>query len=145
MSPAEFRIQRAAIILTRRWPTTAIAPRCRGPSSLTPLYDVLSTWPVVGKRANQLDIHELKLAMALRGKNAHYKIVEIQPRHFQALADRYPDAEAWPAMLELATRVEGAIKAVQRRLPKGFAESVWAPISKGMLEQARSFLSYASA
>ena len=116
-----------------------------GGFSLTPLYDVLSTWPVVGKRANQLDIHALKLAMALRGKNAHYKIVEIQPRHFQALADRYPDAEAWPAMLELAARVEGAIKAVQRRLPKGFAESVWAPISKGMLEQARSFLSYASA
>jgi serine/threonine-protein kinase HipA len=45
-----------------------------GGFGLTPLYDVLSTWPVVGKRAGQLDIHELKLAMALRGKNAHYKI-----------------------------------------------------------------------
>jgi serine/threonine-protein kinase HipA len=116
-----------------------------GGFGLTPLYDVLSTWPVVGKRANQLDIHELKLAMALRGTSAHYKIVEIQPRHFQALADRYPDADAWPAMLELAARVEGAIKAVQRRLPQGFAESVWVPLSKGMLGQAKLFLSYAKA
>jgi serine/threonine-protein kinase HipA len=116
-----------------------------GGFGLTPLYDVLSTWPVVGKRADQLDIHDLKLAMALRGKNAHYKILEIQPRHFRALVDRYPDAEAWPAMIELAGRVEGGVKAVERRLPKAFPESVWAPLSRGMIEQARSFLSHANA
>ncbi|HSZ09074.1 MAG TPA: type II toxin-antitoxin system HipA family toxin [Steroidobacteraceae bacterium] len=116
-----------------------------GGFGLTPLYDVLSTWPVVGKRADQLDIHELKLAMALRGKSAHYKVVEIQPRHFRELADRYPDAEAWPAMIELAGRVEGAIEAVEGRLPKGFAESVWGSTSKGMLAQAKLFLSQAKA
>jgi serine/threonine-protein kinase HipA len=113
--------------------------------ALTPLYDVLSAWPVVGKRADQLDIHELKLAMALRGKSAPYKIRDIQPRHFRALADRYPDAEAWPAMIELAGRVEGGIKAAERRLPKAFPESVWAPLSKGMIEQAKFFLSHANA
>jgi serine/threonine-protein kinase HipA len=123
----------------------SIYHRRGGGFGLTPLYDVLSTWPVVGKRTDQLDIHELKLAMALRGKNTHYKIIEIQPRHFRALADRYPDAEAWPAMIELASRAEGVIKAVEKRLPKGFAESVWAPISKGMLEQAKSLLSHAKA
>jgi serine/threonine-protein kinase HipA len=96
-------------------------------------------------RADQLSLHELKLAMAIRGKRAHYKIVEIQPRHFQALADKYPGAEAWPAMIELAGQVEGAIKAVEKRLPKKFVESVWAPTSKGVLEQAKSFLSYAKA
>ena len=116
-----------------------------GGFGLTPLYDVLSTWPVVGKRADQLDLHELKLAMALRGNSAHYKMVEIQPRHFQALADQYPGAEAWPAMVELAGRVAGAIEAVERRLPGGIAESVWASIAKGMLKQAKSFLSYARA
>jgi serine/threonine-protein kinase HipA len=123
----------------------SIYHRRGGYFGLTPLYDVLSTWPVVGKRADQLDMRELKLAMAVHGKNGHYKIVEIQPRHFQALADKYPDAEAWPAMIELAGRVEGAIKAVEKRLPKGFADAVWAPISKGALAQAKSFLSYAKA
>ena len=123
----------------------SIYHRRGGGFGLTPLYDVLSTWPVVGKRADQLDVHELKLAMALRGTKAHYKIVEIQPRHFQTLADQYPDAEAWPAMIELAGRVEGAIEAVEKQLPEGFAESVWTPTSKGMLRQAKSFLSHAEA
>ena len=123
----------------------SIYHRRGGGFGLTPLYDVLSTWPVVGKRAEQLDIHELKLAMALRGKNAHYKITEIQPRHFHALAEKYPGAEAWPAMIELAGRVEDAIKAVEKRLPKGLAETVWTRTSQGMLQQARSFLSYAKA
>jgi len=116
-----------------------------GGFGLTPLYDVLSTWPVVGKSSDQLDIHELKLAMALRGKRAHYKIVEIQSRHFQALADMYPGAEAWPAMIELADRVEDAIMTVEKQLPNGFAASVWTPVSKGLLAQAKSFLTHAKA
>jgi serine/threonine-protein kinase HipA len=123
----------------------SIYHRRGGGFGLTPLYDVLSTWPVVGKRADQLDVHELKLAMAFRGKSVHYKIVEIQPRHFHALTDKYPGAEAWPAMIELAGRVEGAIVAVEKQLPKGFSESVWTPMSKGLLGQAKSFLSYAKA
>jgi serine/threonine-protein kinase HipA len=123
----------------------SIYHRRGGGFGLTPLYDIVSTWPVVGKRADQLDLHELKLAMALRGQNTHYKVVEIQPRHFRALADTYPNARAWPAMIELAGRVERVIEAVERLLPKGFAESVWAPVSKGMLEQAKSFLSHAKA
>jgi serine/threonine-protein kinase HipA len=123
----------------------SIYHRTGGRFGLTPLYDVLSTWPVVGKRANQLDIHDLKLAMAVRGSSAHYKIVEIQPRHFRELADQYPAAEAWPAMIELASRVEGAIRTVEKRVPKGVAEAVWAPLSQGMLRQAKSLLSYAKA
>lgn len=46
-------------------------------------------------------------------------------------------------MIELASRVETAINTVRKQLPKGFAESVWAPLSKGVLEQANSFLAYA--
>jgi len=123
----------------------SIHHRRGGGFGLTPLYDVLSAWPMVGKRADQLDLHELKLAMAIRGKNTHYKIHEIQPRHFQALAHRYPDAEAWPAMIELAARVETAIDTVKRRLPQGFATLVWTPLCKGMIAQAKSLLSHADA
>jgi serine/threonine-protein kinase HipA len=114
-----------------------------GSFSLTPLYDVLSTWPLIGKRADQLDIHDVKLAMAVRASNAHYKVMEIQPRHFRTLADRYPGARAWQSMLELAGRVEAAVEALGKRLPEGFAESVWAPVSKGVMRQAKLFLSHA--
>jgi len=123
----------------------SIYHRRGGRFGLTPLYDVLSTWPVVGKRADQLDLRDLKLAMAVRGKSAHYKLAEIQSRHFQALADEYPAAEAWPAMIDLASRVEAAIEAVEKRLPKGFAEPVWTSISSGMRGQAKSFLAHANA
>lgn len=39
---------------------------------LTPLYDVLSAWPVVGAR----------LAMALHATNTDYRISETRARHF---------------------------------------------------------------
>lgn len=121
----------------------SIHHRREGRFGLTPLYDVLSTWPVVGKRADQLNVRELTLSMAFRGKSAHYKMVEIQPRHFRELADRYPAAQAWGAMVDLASRVEMTIGTVEKRLPEGFPESVWASLSAGMLQQAQSFLSHA--
>ena len=116
-----------------------------GAFGLTPLYDVLSTWPVVGKGDSQIDFHELKLAMALRSKRAHYKIVEIDPRHFKTLSDRYPAAEAWTPMTQLAGDVEDALKRVKKQLPKGFAEPVWTRIAKGVTYQAKSFLQFAQA
>jgi serine/threonine-protein kinase HipA len=86
---------------------------------------------VVGKRAYQLDIDELKFAIALRSQKAHRKIIQIQPRHFRTLADQYPHAQAWPAMIELVSRVEGAIEAAAKQMPERFAESEWTSISKG--------------
>jgi hypothetical protein len=82
---------------------------------------------------------------ALSGTFVHAIAWPIHPRQFQTLAEQSPDAEAWPAMIELAGRVEGAIEAVEKQLPQGFAESVWTPTSKGMLKQAKSFLSHAKA
>jgi hypothetical protein len=46
-------------------------------------------------------------------------------------------------MIELTGRVAGVIKAVEGRLPRSFPEAVWAPLSKGLIEQAKSFLSHA--
>jgi hypothetical protein len=56
-------------------------------------------------------------------------------RHFPALADEYPDAKAWPTMIDLAHRVEGAIKAVEQRLPNGSPQAVRGPISQRLLKQ----------
>lgn len=109
----------------------------------TPLYDVLSTWPVIGKRTDQLAFNKLKLAMALRTTSAHYRMAEVQPRHFDALAKAYPVAEAWPAMIALAQRVEGAIAKVGKHLPTDFAEVVWKTMVAGLQAQADTFLQYA--
>jgi serine/threonine-protein kinase HipA len=52
---------------------------------LTPLYDVLTAQPSVD--AYQVGINKFKLAMSV-GKNNHYKINDITPRHFLQTADR---------------------------------------------------------
>jgi serine/threonine-protein kinase HipA len=44
----------------------------RGAFRMTPLYDVLSVYPVLGRGRNQLDPRDAKLAMAVVGRNRHY-------------------------------------------------------------------------
>lgn len=58
----------------------------RGSYRLTPFYDVLSAWPIIGRGPNQLDERKVKLAMAVRGQNPHWKLGEIKPRHWDAVA-----------------------------------------------------------
>lgn len=121
----------------------SIHHRRGGSFGLAPLYDVLSMWPLVGKRADRLDVHKLTLSMAVRGDNAHYRIREIHPRHFQALAQACPGADAWSAMIEMSDHAEKAVETVEKRLPRGFPENVWTPTTSNMLTQGRSFLAYA--
>jgi serine/threonine-protein kinase HipA len=47
-------------------------------------------------------------------------------------------------MQGLVDRVAPALDAVEAQLPQGFPERIWAPISKGMLDQAEKFLSEAA-
>ena len=50
-----------------------------GTYRLTPFYDVLSAWPLIGRGAGKLDEHKVKLAMAVRSKSVHWKLNEIRP------------------------------------------------------------------
>jgi serine/threonine-protein kinase HipA len=63
---------------------------------LTPRYDVLSAHPVMGHGAGSLSSHKVKMAMAIDGKNRHYKWSEIRRDHFEHTAQRchLPDAPA---------------------------------------------------
>ena len=54
-----------------------------GTYRMTPFYDVLSAWPIIGHGPNQLAYQKAELAMAVRSKNAHWKLKDIQPRHWQ--------------------------------------------------------------
>jgi serine/threonine-protein kinase HipA len=71
--------------------------------------------------------------MVLRGSGRpHYKLVEIQPRHFEALATLLGDTELWSTMTRLAEDVPGAIDRVEAKLPDDFAPSVWTSITTGL-------------
>ena len=99
---------------------------------LTPLYDVLSAWPLIGNGAHALPYKKTKMAMAVRGKTAHYKLAEIHRRHWQALAERSGVKDAWQAMLDMTQRLDGVLTEVEGRLPADFpkvlAQSVFAGV-----------------
>lgn len=109
----------------------------RGRYQLTPLYDVMSVWPIIGAGPNQWSWHKAKLAMAVDGKNRHYLLKDIQRRHFNATAQRCGYGEsAEPLMERLLKRVQGAIEETNALLPEGFPQRVADTIFGGVLEQA---------
>jgi serine/threonine-protein kinase HipA len=104
----------------------------------TPLYDVLSAHPIIGKGRNHLAPQKAKLAMAVRGKNAHYAINEIQRRHWIAQGGRVGfSSDAVAEMIaELTARTESAIQQAAALLPPGFPMDVAEAIFTGMRRQS---------
>lgn len=107
---------------------------------MTPLYDILSAWPVIGDRADQIPLQRATLAMSLHGKSPHRKLQEIQTRHWQELAQQTGHPEAFSAMLNLVHTVPDALARIEPLLPVEFPEYIWLGIREGMLGQQRNFL-----
>lgn len=106
---------------------------------LAPLYDVMSAHPVIGDGPNQWAARELKLAMALLGKNRHYLMHTIQRRHFNRTAKKVGYGEtAEPLLQELVGRTPAVVAQVQNELPEGFSQQVADQILDGLLSAARA-------
>ena len=106
---------------------------------LTPLYDVLSAWPVIGHGANSLSPQKVRLAMGLRAKSMHYRLREIRARHYRELAEKSGVPTVWDNMRQLIDNVPPSLAAVEKRLPADFPGMLWERVSKGMLSQADAF------
>ncbi|MBY4692606.1 type II toxin-antitoxin system HipA family toxin [Burkholderia latens] len=105
----------------------------------TPLYDVLSAHPIIGTRRNQLSPRRARLAMAVCGKNRHYVIADIQPRHWIAQGARVglTEDDVRAAMAGVAARTEPVIQDVGARIPPDFPMDVADAIFDGMRRHAR--------
>lgn len=110
-----------------------------GSYALTPLYDVLSAWPIIGTSTNLLDYHNASLAMAIRSKNAHYKLAEIQTRHWNTLALRSGVPGLFDELVSMVNEVPAVLDAVEKQLPDDFPINIWESISKGMLKHQKRF------
>src|SRR5690554_248428 len=109
---------------------------------LTPLYDVLSVYPIMGRGARQLDPHRAELAMAVAGKNRHRRLRDIRRRHWNETARACGIAEgAEPWIADLLERVEPAIATVQAQLPGDFPDRVAAGVFEGVRDAARRLAS----
>lgn len=109
-----------------------------GAYSLTPLYDVLSAWPIIGAGKSQLAWRNAKLAMAVSSKNRHYALATIMRRHFNATAAKCGWGEnAEDIISDLLDRVELAIAAVTRQIPVDFPQDVAESIINGVRKQVQ--------
>ena len=105
-----------------------------GSYRLTPFYDVLSAWPVIGKAAGQWPEQELRLAMAWHGSRSRTsKPLQVQHRHLISTASRMGLADQADALIaELVTRTAGVIEAIWAQLPDGFPEPMAEAILGGL-------------
>ncbi|MBK6896839.1 MAG: type II toxin-antitoxin system HipA family toxin [Alphaproteobacteria bacterium] len=102
-----------------------------GSFQLTPLYDVLTVQPYYN--ALQLRNKEMKMAMSV-GDNRHYRMEDIQGRHFSQTAERagLPSYIAQEALEEISDTAERAIQKIEERLPSDFPENIHETVAYGM-------------
>ncbi|MGF6961695.1 type II toxin-antitoxin system HipA family toxin [Paraburkholderia youngii] len=100
----------------------------------TPLYDVLSAHPIIGSGAGRLAAQKVKLAMAVRGKNVHYLLNQIQRRHWVAEGQRvgFSATDVDALIDQLSAQTETVIDTVSSRLPPEFPLDVADAVFDGM-------------
>ena len=100
----------------------------------TPIYDVLSAHPVIGRGKSQIPPAKAKLAMAVRGSTNYYLIEKIQRRHWIAQAQQVGlGAEAAERLIEeVVESTETVIDTTAGQLPGKFPRDLAEAIFDGM-------------
>ncbi len=105
-----------------------------GRYQLTPLYDILSTYPIQGRKPHLFDPRESRLAMAVEGRNRHYALHEIHRWHWVAMAESLGLADAAePIITELVEHTPTAFDAVSKRLPEDFPVALFDSVRAGTI------------
>jgi len=110
-----------------------------GHFQLTPLYDVLSAWPIIGNQPNQIPYQKAKLAMAVRTKNAHYRFDDVTRRHWQEFTRKLGVPNAFEEMQLLANKVIEKIGSIYAELPDGFPIALIESIKSGVEKHVSRF------
>ena len=110
-----------------------------GRFNLTPIYDVMSGYPVIGTGPNQWPERKLKMAMALLGDNRHYLAHTIERRHFNSTAKAVGfGADAEQLLQDFIGRTPAVVDRVRAELPAGFSEKVADKILGGLVAAAKA-------
>ena len=108
----------------------------------TPMYDVLSAYPVLGAGPSKISPLNVKMAMAVRSKNTHWKAREILRRHWLALGTRHgvltdDGQEVGHLIDDIVARTPDVVAKVSAKLPRQFSAHVAETVFKGLLGAAR--------
>ncbi len=105
-----------------------------GRFELTPLYDIISAFPLINNK--RLSERKIKMAMALRGKNNHYQWFQCKRSYFIDTAKYcgYSIKSAENSLEEMLAQVDEVINLVKNEIPKKFNHQLASSIFNGMLE-----------
>jgi serine/threonine-protein kinase HipA len=100
---------------------------------LTPIYDVISAYPLMKQR--QIEKNKLVLAMAVHGKNRHYRWSEIQLRHWADTAKKcnFPASDMQKITQEVFEKVDEVVNHIRSILPDNFPPHISEPILEGLV------------
>ncbi len=115
----------------------SVSLQAGGAYHLTPCYDVLSAHPMLGNGRGKLSPHKIRMAMAVSGKNRHYRWQEISARHWLATAKRCGFPEMRPIMEEVIGQTPKVVEQVTKLLPHGFPAPIAETILTGTRDAAR--------
>lgn len=115
----------------------SIAIEPQGRYHHTPLYDVLSAWPVIGPRNDQISWQKCKLAMAVRGSSNYYHLYKIQRRHWikQGELTGLGRRRVESMMDDIISRTPEVIERVSALLPESFPPELAECVFKGIQQQ----------
>jgi serine/threonine-protein kinase HipA len=109
----------------------------RGGYELAPRYDVMSAHPVIGHGRGKLATRKVSMAMAVFGKNRHYRCSEIRRRHWVETANRCGLAEMDGMLAELVEQTPKILESLRHRIPGEFPASLADAILNGLESNAR--------
>ncbi|MBW4553760.1 MAG: type II toxin-antitoxin system HipA family toxin [Aphanocapsa sp. GSE-SYN-MK-11-07L] len=108
---------------------------------LTPLYDVMSIYPLMDTHA--ISRQKAKLAMAWQGKKPRYLWTMVQARHCLSMAKAigFSQKRAEQILREMLAQVSSVAGQIASSLPARFPTHISEPILKGMVSLAQQQLS----
>lgn len=103
-----------------------------GAYRLTPRYDILSAYPVLGHGRGKLSPEKIRMAMAVQGKNRHYRWKEIQGRHWLETGKRCGFGDMQSVIDDVITKTPEVIRQIRSVVPRGFPPHIADSILEGV-------------
>lgn len=119
----------------------SLSIRPREQYRLTPIYDVLSAWPIIGHGPKEWHVSKVGLAMGVRGKaGLHRQLNKIHVAHWKRLALSTGLPGLFGTMVAMVDALPATLATVEGQLPDDFPPLLWERIRDGMLRQREGFL-----
>ena len=109
-----------------------------GSFALTPLYDVMSAYPVLGNGSGKIPPQKLKMAMSVSGKNRHYKWKDFTAQHWIETGKKAGLSEKTVKRIiaELKDHIPEVLSSTADIIPSGFPENIADSIINGIKSTA---------